>query len=141
VSEVLGTPALRQLLLELPARIPLERLDRLWVFSPREIGGREHGLLVLALLPADAAEEPIRHLLTLRYQAQQTAAGIRRTDTLAEQGSAPPERLPRVIAGVLHRLRDESEEPLEVEVAGSPERWHGLLRRFGIEMVDPRSGE
>jgi hypothetical protein len=134
--------ALRAALLALPEHVPLARLDRVWIFPPRETGGRESGLLVLALLPE---EEPApagapRRLLTLRYEADRGRARARPRLELAEQGSAPPDLIPRVIAGVVARLR-EPDEPAEHALHGSAAAWHALLERYGMRVVDRGNGE
>jgi hypothetical protein len=41
--------ALQLLLRELTSRFPSEVVDRVWIFAPREIAGRESGLVVLSL--------------------------------------------------------------------------------------------
>jgi hypothetical protein len=142
VSHPPVSEALRQLLQGLPARIPPERIDRVWLFAPREVGGKESGLVVLSVQPAPtAANTDQRLVLTLRYEAERTRTGVRVRDTLAEQGAAPADRIPRLIEGVLARLKDAAENPLARTIAGSPARWAELLRDVGAAPVDPGSGE
>jgi hypothetical protein len=141
VSETAGGDALRQLLHDLPRRFPVARIDRLWIFPPRVLNGRESGLLVIALRP-DAEHRPDqRELLTLRYEAERDRAGrLRCSDELESLGRAPADRLERVIAGVLQRLRDEAEPSTEV-IRGSEARWAELLARSGVPGVDREGGE
>jgi hypothetical protein len=141
VSETAGTDALRRLLQDLPRRVPVTRIDRLWIFPPRERNGREHGLLVIALLP-DAGHPPDqRELLTLRFEAGRDRAGrLQCSDGMESLGRAPTDRLERVITGVLRRLRDESEPSAEV-IRGSEARWAELLARSGVPSVDREGGE
>jgi hypothetical protein len=49
------TVSQREMLLGLPSRIPVERIDRLWLFQPQHGRAGESGLAVLSLLP----EEPL----------------------------------------------------------------------------------
>ena len=125
VSHAPPSDALRALLLELPARVPPERIDRLWLFQPRDLAGRENGLAVLSLLPDPDAPADRRSLLTLRYQAERTPRGLQRSDELAELGTAPAELIPAVIAGVLRRLGDGQESPRR----GAPRRRPRALGR------------
>jgi hypothetical protein len=137
VSGFEASDSLRAVLLSLPGRVPAERIDRLWVFPPKEISGRESGLLVLALLPTDDLPADQRQVLTLRYERERARPRAAPAVTLTEQGSAPSDRIPRVIRGVLARLEEE-EDADEHAVAGDPARWSELLRRYG---VDPVNGE
>lgn len=131
---------LRKLLDDLPARVPVPQIDRVWVFPPRQLGGRETGLVVLALLPEDD-QAVSRRLLTLRYEARGAGADATLSDTLAEQGTAPPESVQRVIDGVLHRLGDDAGEPALYRVGGESSRWQELLESLAPSPVDPKSGE
>ena len=140
MSRFEASDSLRAVLLGLPDRVAAARLDRLWVFPPKEISGRESGLLVLALLPEGDADAGQRHLLTLRYERDRARPRAAPTVTLTEQGSAPADRIPRVIRGVLARL-EEGEEPDEHAVAGEQARWEDVLRGYGVQVVDPANGE
>jgi hypothetical protein len=140
VRAIEASDSLRGVLLSLPSRIPLERLDRLWIFPPKEIAARESGLLVLALLPTADFPEDHRQLLTLRYESERPRARSAPSVTLTEQGWAPADLIPRVIGGVVARL-EEAEDPEEHSVGGSTDRWADLLRRYGVPVVDPPNGE
>ena len=132
--------SLRTVLLGLPTRVPAERIDRLWVFPPKEISGRESGLLVLALLPTADFPDDHRQLLTLQYERERARARAAPTVTLTEQGWAPGDRIPRVIRGVVARLEEE-EDPEEHAVGGRADGWGELLRAYGAQVVDPTNGE
>jgi hypothetical protein len=140
VSGIEPSDALRATLLALPSRLSLERLDRLWIFPPKEISGRESGLLVLALLPTADFPEDHRQILTLRYEKERARPRSAPALTLTEQGWAPGDRIPRVIAGVVARL-EEAEDPEEHSLAGGADRWGDLLRHYGVPVVDPGNGE
>ena len=141
MSRYEATDALRAVLLGLPGRVPTVRIDRLWVFPPKEISGRESGLLVLSLLPTDDFPADHRQLITLQYERERARARAAPTVTLTEQGWAPADRIPRVIRGVVNRLEAEAEEPEEHSVAGAGEGWSELLRAYGAQVVDPTNGE
>jgi hypothetical protein len=182
--------ALQLLLRELTSRFPSEVVDRVWIFAPREIAGRESGLVVLSLTEGPAASatgsagtiegaaartaeataagtneatagsitegaaasttgsastnegapgstSDRRQLVTWRYEATRERGKLRRVDTIAEQGWAPRDRIPRLIEGVLARLGDAAETPLVEAVGGDPARWNELLLSMGLAPVDP----
>lgn len=98
-------------------------MDRLWVFPPVRRGRREHGLLVVSLVSPGER----RTLVTLRYQAEETGRGITFESHLREEGEAPPDRLPRIMEGVVRRSEVEGGDPREVRVEGDPESFESWL--------------
>jgi hypothetical protein len=127
------TEPLRRILARLPERIPPERIDSLWRFAPRDLNGRESGLLVLSLFDQAEPAAPTRELITLQYEAETVRNESRVTDLLTSQGRAPADRIPRLIEGVLARLEDEREDPVAEEIRGDPKRWALLLARAAGE--------
>lgn len=118
--------ALAAALAELATRVPPERIDRVWLFPARSVGGAESTLAVLALYALEGPADR-RDVLTLRSTSTLEHGRLRRTYELVEQGSAPVEHLERVIVGVLRRLKDEREVPRSEPIDGDPARWHALL--------------
>jgi len=105
--------------------VSVDRLDRLWVFPPSRLGRVERGLLVASLLIPD---DPDRRLLvTLRYTSEETGKGISFDPLLQEEGVAPPDRLPRIIAGVVRRSGVEGGDPTELSVGGSQDTYSHWL--------------
>lgn len=111
----------------LAERVPTDRLDRLWVFPPSRLGRVERGLLVASLLLVDDPER--RLLLTLRYTAEETGKGVSFVPVLQEEGVAPPDRLPRIIAGVVRRSGMDAGDPTELLVGGRGESYSEWLAR------------
>jgi hypothetical protein len=132
------TATQRDLLLSLPDRLPLSRVDRLWVFAPHHGRSRESGLLVASLLPHPGGDPAQRTLVTLRYRAEQVKGRLHREDSISEEGSAPAERIERVIAGVLARSGEQSADPLVETIGGSEERWATFLEGLALRL-DPVS--
>lgn len=98
------------------------RVQHLWFFPPLRQGRRETGLLAASLVPAtESTEEDRRVLVTVRYAAEATGKGVRMEPALREEGEAPPDRIPRVIAGVLQRSDVAPGDPKEVAVEGNLE--------------------
>lgn len=108
-------------------RVPPERIERVWLFPPRKVGERDSALAVFTLLPEVGERRPI---LTLRYEVARGGGKAMRTDVVQEQGSAPAERVQRVIEGVVRRLGGETALPDAVAVEGLRERWNELLDRL-----------
>ncbi|HEX5520683.1 MAG TPA: hypothetical protein VFX29_03265 [Longimicrobiaceae bacterium] len=112
------------------ARVPPERIDRVWIFPPRAVGEGESALAVVAAYEDGGEDdgEERRRIYTVRAERSAPVRGrAARTDHVAEQGSAPLARLPRVMAGVVRRLGTEDAAPAEAEIDGDPARWAALL--------------
>ena len=126
MSPLRATDALLALLGGLPERLPLSRIDRVWIFPPKELGSTESGLVVLSLVPEDPAERSRREVVTARYELEKGRKGSAPTPVVTEQGLAPPDRIPRIIEGVLARGGD-SEDPVEAAIDGDVDRWNAVL--------------
>jgi len=113
------------------ARIPPARVAQAWIFPPRQVAARETGLAVLVVRPEDAAD-PRRTIWTLRYEVETGKGGrATRADTLDEQGTVPPDRVDRIVQGVIQRLEAESDAPDIRELDGGVEAWRALLVELG----------
>jgi hypothetical protein len=128
------TSSQQELLRCLPERFRPERIDRLWLFPPHLAKDRESGFLVLSLLPAADAGDgaDYRTLVTVRYEAEQVKGELRWQDRVTEEGSAPPDKIDRVIAGVLIRSGADAAEPIAEVLAGNPGQWFAFLERLGL---------
>jgi hypothetical protein len=158
-----GVPeAIPRTLQALGERLDPATLDRVWIFPPLVRGRRERGLLAASrfLAPQEGGPEgdaeahpeapseahPAVHredgagaprtLFTAPYTAERTGRGLTLEWDLVEQGSAPPDRLPRVMRGVVRRADSQLGDPREVELAGDPERFHALLDELGIHLLE-----
>ncbi|TVP42269.1 MAG: hypothetical protein EA350_16610 [Gemmatimonadales bacterium] len=120
---------------ELLARVPAERVDGLWRFPPLRKGRKESGLLAAGIFPAAAGDTPAadpaagrRVLVTLSWRAEETGKGVEFESTFQEEGEAPPDRLPRVMAGVVRRMDEATGEPRYLSVAGDAHLLQALLK-------------
>ncbi|HSU15803.1 hypothetical protein [Longimicrobium sp.] len=110
---------------------PAERVAQVWIFPPRRVGAKESGLAVLVVTAEDPADAR-RTIWTLRYEAEAGKGGkMARTDTLDEQGTVPPDRVNRIVDGVVRRLEGEGDAPDVRELDGDAEAWHALLVELG----------
>jgi hypothetical protein len=131
-----GNPHLGAALSAAAARIPPERVAQLWIFPPRQVAAKETGLAVLVVAAEDPAD-PRRTIWTLRYEAETGKGGkTTRTDALEEQGTVPPDRVDRIVDGVVRRLEAESDAPDVRALDGDAEAWRAVLEELGAPPVD-----
>jgi hypothetical protein len=117
-------------LAELLQHVPAPRVDGLWRFPPLRKGRRESGLLAASVLPETDPEAPRRILVTLAWRAEETGRGVNFETAFLEEGEAPPDRLPRVMAGVVRRMDEAAGEPRYLSVGGDPEPLRDLMREL-----------
>jgi hypothetical protein len=111
-------------------------LDRLWIFPPLIRGRREWGLVAASRFGTEPGDER-RHLFTAPYAAERTGKGLTLDWSVIEQGASVPDRLPRVMDGVVRRAGDDLGEAREVEIAGDPTRFAALLDELGSHLLEP----
>jgi hypothetical protein len=126
------TPSQKAILQKVVARFEAGRVDRLWLFPPRVVAGKESGLFVLSTFEEEGRAGGQRTLHTCRYEAEPVRGGMRQEERFTEEGSAPVARIERVIAGVLVRSGADEAEPVVEEVAGDAGRWSECLVRYGL---------
>jgi hypothetical protein len=124
--------AQRQVLASIPHRLGVERIDRIWIFPPHPARTRETGLLAISLLPPPQHDTSHRTLLTVRYEADPAGGRAIRVADPTEEGSAPPDRINRVIAGVLARSSDPTGDPVLVIIEGDVERWREFQEQASL---------
>jgi hypothetical protein len=132
-----GVPeAVGRALDELSFRIPPTEIDRVWIFPPLRRGRKETGVLAAGCYAPEG-----RHLLvTVAYRAEETGRGVQFEATVHEEGEAPPDRLPRIMTGVVRRLREEDPgDPRSEELAGNPVRFLALAEALAVPVppLDP----
>ena len=125
------TAAQRQILETLPDRVDTERLDRLWIFDPQTSTARETGLFVLSLHSDTRLGGEMRELITVRYTLEQQGSQPRLDTHFLPEGWAPPDRIDRVIAGVLARSGETAADPRE-ETLEPGDDWQTLLLRLDL---------
>ena len=111
-------------------KIGPERMDRVWIFPPLVRGRKEWGLVAVSCRTEDPDQ---RELLTGSFVAELTGQGPVFQPQVASEGSAPPDRLPRIMDGVVRRSDLQLEVPREVEVGGDPDRFQALVSEYGSD--------
>ena len=136
-------PLLGAALASAAGRIPPDRVEQVWLFPPRRVGAKESGLAVLVVVAAEDEADAGRTIWTARYEAESGKGGkISSTHALEEQGTVPPDRVGRIVDGVVRRLEAESDAPDVRELDRDPEAWRALLAELGAPLpVDSANGE
>jgi hypothetical protein len=130
-------PAVVAALVELASVVTPERIDRVWIFSARRVGERESRVVVLSLFVPEEARRERREIHTVRMERTLSGRHLGKP-VISVEGVAPEDRVDRVIAGVLTRLKEVAENPMVAEVGGDGERWEALLDSLRAEtLVDP----
>ena len=128
-----GVPeALPRTLQELGRRLGPGEIDQLWIFPPLIKGRKEWGLVAAGCF----AGEGRRRLITARYTAERTGTELRVDRGLAEEGIAPPDRLPHVMEGVVRRSEVDLGEPKVVEIGGDADRFESLMEEFDAVLLE-----
>ena len=129
-----GVPeAIPRTLQMMARRLGASEIDRLWVFPPLVVGRKERGLVAASCFTEDGA----RRLYTALYSAERTGTSLLVENGIAEEGQTPPDRLPRVMRGVVRRSEIDLGEPRMVEIAGDPAKLKALLDEFDVELLEP----
>ena len=119
--------SLQALFSAIPEHIPVTSIDELWIFPPHRVGRAES---IVAVISAFEDGGDRRRIFTARCTVLRDPKGSRSVEPeLAEQGIAPPDRIGRVIEGVLRRLSDElpTAPPQQVRIGGDVAQWEALV--------------
>lgn len=126
-----GVPeALPRTLRAVEERLGSGAVDRLWVFPPLVRSRREWGLVAAGCFEGRDA----RRLVTAAYAAERTGRGLYLDVRLLDEGVAPPDRLPRVMAGVVRRAPEPLGHPRIVDIGGEADAFDALMSDFGPEL-------
>lgn len=102
-------------------------------------GRKEWGLVAASCF----GETGARTLVTARYTAERTGKGLTLESEMMEEGTAPADRMPRIMQGVVRRGPRPLGSPRVVELAGSPLEFEELMSAyepsiFEEELLVPR---
>ncbi len=120
--------ALGRVLEMLARRVAPASIDRIWIFPPLVKGRKEWGLVAASCMEDSGT---LRSLVTGRYTAEMTGKGITFEPEFMSEGSAPKERLPSVMDGVVRRSDLQLGVPREVRIGGDSDKFLDLLREHG----------
>lgn len=127
--------ALHALIQRIPGHVPVEAIDYLWIFPPRQIAVGESTVVVVGAFDADPER---RRVVTAHFTVSRNRKGAATVrDRFDEHGSAPEPAVPRIVQGVLRRLGEDADaEPRAEQVQGDPDRWNALITDLGGEISD-----
>jgi hypothetical protein len=110
----------------LATRLGVELIEEMWIFPARKAGFGESTVLAVSAFDENTER---RRILTARFNVTKDPKGNPVIEeAIDEQGTAPADRVSRVIEGVLRRLGDDlSAVPRHVRIAGDLGAW-GRLR-------------
>lgn len=112
------------LLRTIAGEVGVERIDRVWIFPPRRIESGETAVVVVTAVPP--LDEDRRRVYAAHYTAPADAAQPRLA--VDEFGSAPADRIGRLVEDVAERLKDEpAAPPRNARIDRDPARWNELL--------------
>ncbi len=118
--------SLPALLEGLAPRIDVSSIDELYLFPTRRVQGTESTVFVFSV----NEPEDRRRVITAHLRATRNKRGEPTIETrLDEHATTPPERIPRVIEGVLKRLSEDfaATPPSHCRIEGSEDRWRALI--------------
>ena len=121
--------SLPALLEGLAPRLDIATIDELYVFPTRRVQGVESTVFVFSVHDA----EDRRRVITAHLRATRNKRGEPAIETrLDEHATTLPERVPRVIEGVLKRLSEDfaATPPSHALIDRSEVRWHALIEQL-----------
>lgn len=125
------------LLRTVEAGVEVDRIDRIWVFPPRRLEVGETSVVVVAAYPE--LEQDRRRV----YAAQYTVTAEVREPRLAldEYGTAPTDRVGRLVEEVVERIKDgPTGAPKSHRIEGSRDRWHTVLHELAEAYLEEVRG-
>lgn len=126
-------PPLFALLTTIERQVTVERIDRVWIFPPRRLEAGETAVVVVSAFPI--LDPDRRTVYAAHYTAPADAADPRLA--LQEFGTAPTERVGRIVEDVVGRLKDEvTAAPTAARIEGDPARWLELRHRLAEQHLD-----
>jgi hypothetical protein len=121
--------SLEDLVERLGRRLGVVAIDEVWLFPARKAGAGENTLFVVSAFEEDLDR---RRVYTAQFAVSRDSNGAPIVEENIEvQASAPAERVPRVIDGVVRRMADELSVPRYARIAGDMSAWQALR-------LDPR---
>lgn len=122
-------------LLRMVARdVGVDRIDRVWLFPPRRLKAGETSVVVVSAFPE--LNDDRRRVYAAHYTAPADPQVVPRL-ALDEFGTAPAERVGRVVEEVVERIKDDAppEPPRSVAVERQQDRWDALLHELAEQFL------
>jgi hypothetical protein len=132
-GEALPRTPLFALLAAIERDVTVPAIDRIWIFPPRRLADSETAVVVVAA--AIDSEPDRRRVYAAHYMAVPEAPEARLA--LDEFGTAPAERVGRMVEDVLERIKDgPPTAPRAVRIGGESARWTELLHSLAEQQLE-----
>ncbi|MBW3553665.1 MAG: hypothetical protein KY466_09145 [Gemmatimonadetes bacterium] len=144
--ELTGLPdaPLFALLRIIAERVGIDRIDRVWLFPPRRLKAGETSVVVVGAYAE--LDDHRRRVYAAHYTAPADANAEARL-ALDEFGTAPADRVGRVVEEVVERIKEDAppQPPRAVSIDGDEERWTAMLHELAEQFLaeaseNPRLG-
>ena len=121
-------------------RVGIDRIDRVWLFPPRRLKAGETSVVVVAAYAAP--DDDRRRVYAAHYTAPADTATQPRL-ALDEFGSAPSDRVGRVVEEVVERIKEDAppQPPRTVPIGGDEERWSAMLHELAEQFLEDASAD
>ena len=122
------------LLRTVAAQVGIRWIDRVWVFPPRRLKAGETSVLVVAAYIEDADDR--RRGWAAHYTAPADPKAEPRL-ALDEFGTAPAERVGRVVEEVVERVKDDAPPgpPRAVAIGGDDDAWNTMMHELAEQYL------
>jgi hypothetical protein len=110
------------LLRHVEREVGVDRIDRIWVFPPRRIEAGETAVVVVSASPSSTTTAT-----RLRRPLHRPERGREPRLALDEYGSAPTERVGRLVEEVVERLKDQTRRRAPLPRSKADDRWDAVL--------------
>jgi plasmid stabilization system protein ParE len=125
-AETLPDAPLFALLRTVERDLGVPRIDRIWVFPPRRLEAAETAVVVVGAFTDDSDR---RRVYAAHYSALEDLDQTRLV--LQEFGTAPADRVGRLVEEVVERLNDDpAGAPRSHRIDGRPDQWHTVLHHL-----------
>lgn len=115
------------LLRNIEQEVGVDRIDRIWVFPPRRLEAGETAVVVVAALPDIDTDR--RRVYAAHYTAREDSSEP--SLALDEYGTAPTDRVGRLVEEVVERIKDgPAEAPRSHDISGNYDRWRTILHEL-----------
>lgn len=114
--------------------IGVAHIDRVWLFPPRRLKAGETSVVVVAAFPE--LDDDRRRVYAAHYTAPSDPGAEPRL-ALDEFGSAPTDRVGRVVEEVVERIKDDAPTgpPRSVPIDGQDDRWDAMVHELAEQFL------
>lgn len=122
------------LLRTIAAEVGVDRIDRVWLFPPRRLEAGETSVVVVAAF--HELDDQRRRVYAAQYTAPADSTAEPRL-ALDEFGTAPTDRVGRLVEEVVERVKDNAPAtaPRSVRIQGETDRWNVMLHELAEQVL------